>query len=92
MSQTELTLSFALWLCVGFVIGYRYHVLKVRDIVARRSRRMASEIAVDLIKRDPDEVLSERILRTPCHGRAAPLLSLSEFPPEDRRLLEDARN
>ena len=41
MTPTELTYSWMLWLCVGFLIGYRYHVLKIRDLVARRNRRMA---------------------------------------------------
>ena len=41
MTPTELTLSLMLWLCVGFLIGYRYHVLKVRDAVARRTKRLA---------------------------------------------------
>ena len=43
MTPTELTYSWMLWLCVGFLIGYRYHVLKVRDLVARRTKRMALE-------------------------------------------------
>jgi len=40
MTPDELTLSLMLWLCVGFLIGYRYHVLKVRDAVARRTTRI----------------------------------------------------
>lgn len=43
MTPTEFTLSLMLWLCVGFLIGYRYHVLKVRDIQMRRIKRMALE-------------------------------------------------
>ncbi len=44
MSHTDIVfLSGLLWLCVGFLIGYRYHVLQVREIVARRTKRMAFE-------------------------------------------------
>ncbi len=43
MTPTDLTFSWMLWLSVGFLIGYRYHVLKVRDIQARRIKRMALE-------------------------------------------------
>lgn len=43
MTPNDLTLSWMLWLCVGFLIGYRYHVLKVRNIEARRIKRMALE-------------------------------------------------
>lgn len=89
MSPTEFTLSLMLWLCVGFLIGYRYHVLKVREIVAERTRRIANVVAVDLIGCVPDDVLREHIRTTPCHGQAGPLLSPSDFPPEDRRMLEE---
>ena len=40
MTPNDLTLSWMLWLCVGFLIGHRYHVLKVRDIQARRIKRI----------------------------------------------------
>ena len=40
MTPTELKLSWMLWLCIGFLIGYRYHVLRVRDIQARRIKRI----------------------------------------------------
>ena len=36
MSPNEITLSGMLWLCAGFLIGYRYHVLKVRWIIRKR--------------------------------------------------------
>ena len=40
MTPTDLTLLFALCLCIGFLCGYRYHVYRVRKIVAERSRRL----------------------------------------------------
>ena len=36
MSPNELTLSLMLWLCVGFLIGYRYHVKKAQDDLERK--------------------------------------------------------
>ncbi len=47
MTPNDLTLSWMLWLCVGFLIGYRYHVLKVRDAVKARVDRMIRDRALD---------------------------------------------
>ncbi len=52
MTPNELALSFALWLCVGFLIGYRYHVLKVRDAVKARVDRMIRDRALDKLLTD----------------------------------------
>ena len=44
MTHTDIVfLSGIAWLLAGFCIGYRYHVLKVREIQARRIKRMAFE-------------------------------------------------
>ena len=37
-------LSGIAWLIAGFFIGYRYHVLKVREIQARRTKLVAQEL------------------------------------------------
>ncbi len=60
MTPDELTLSWMLWLCVGFLIGYRYHVLKVRDDLQRKERdeavdRMLANVALRCIKRPANE-------------------------------------
>ncbi|KKN38005.1 hypothetical protein LCGC14_0757700 [marine sediment metagenome] len=47
MTPNDLTLSWMLWLCVGFLIGYRYHVLKVRDAVNMRIKRQLQDRALD---------------------------------------------
>ena len=52
MTPTEFTVSILIWLCVGFLIGYRYHVLKVRDIQARRIKRMIQDCALDRLMAD----------------------------------------
>ncbi len=52
MTPNDLTLSWMLWLCAGFLIGYRYHVLKVRDIQARRIKRMIQDCALDRLLTD----------------------------------------
>ena len=46
MTPNEITLSFMLWLCVGFLFGYRYHVKEARDDRARAARKERDE-AVD---------------------------------------------
>ena len=38
MTPTEFQLSWMLWLCVGFLIGYRYHVKEARDDLERKER------------------------------------------------------
>ena len=38
MTPDELFLSGMLWLCVGFLIGYRYHVKEARDDLKRKER------------------------------------------------------
>ncbi len=40
MTQADLALLFALCLCIGFLCGYRYHVYRVRKVIAERSRRL----------------------------------------------------
>jgi hypothetical protein len=52
MTENELFLSWMLWLCVGFLIGYRYHVLKVRQIQAQRIERMLRDCALDPLLTD----------------------------------------
>ena len=52
MSPNEITLSIVLWFCVGFLYGYRYHVLKVRDIQARRIKRMIQDCELDRLMAD----------------------------------------
>ena len=52
MSPNEITLSIMLWFCLGFLVGYRYHVLKVRDIQARRIKRMIQDCALDRLMAD----------------------------------------
>ncbi len=52
MTPTELRLSWMLWLCVGFLIGYRYHVLKVRHAVSARVDRMLRDRALDKLLAD----------------------------------------
>lgn len=39
MTPNDLTLSWMLWLCVGFLIGYRCHVNRVRKIIDARIKR-----------------------------------------------------
>ena len=56
MTPNDLTLSWMLWLCVGFLIGYRYHVLKVRDDRARKKRdraldQLLTDVAIRCIER-----------------------------------------
>ena len=38
MPPNELFLSGMLWLCAGFLIGYRYHVKEARDDLERKER------------------------------------------------------
>ena len=38
MTPNELFLSMMLWLCAGFLIGYRYHVKEARDDLERKER------------------------------------------------------
>ena len=52
MTPNDLTLSWMLWLCVGFLIGYRYHVLKVRDAVQSRVDRTIRDCALDQLLAD----------------------------------------
>ncbi len=59
MTLNDLTLSCLLWLCVGFLIGYRYHVLKVRDDREREERDAAldeliADVAVRCIEHPTD--------------------------------------
>ncbi len=63
MTQTEITFSIMLWLCVGFLIGYRYHVLKVRDDREREERDAAldeliADVAVRCIEHPTDARLN----------------------------------
>ena len=63
MTPTEFTLSLMLWLCIGFLIGYRYHVLQVRDAVARRTKRIVElrrERALDRVLADVGVACIER--------------------------------
>lgn len=39
MTPYDLTLSWMLWLCVGFLTGYRCHVHRVRKIIDARIKR-----------------------------------------------------
>lgn len=39
MTPTELKLSWMLWLCIGFLVGYRYHVREVRRVIDARIKR-----------------------------------------------------
>ncbi len=81
MTPTDLTFSWMLWLCVGFLIGYRYHVLKVRDIQARRIKRMALEC---VYWRAPvKEVTSSNVGELP-----ADVVALANT----KKMLEEARN
>ena len=55
MTENELVLSWMLWLLFGWLIGYRYHVLQVNRIVARRTQRVleeAQERALDRLLAD----------------------------------------
>ncbi len=59
MTPNDLTLSCMLWLCVGFLIGYRYHVLKVRDDREREERNAAldellAEVGIACLERPTD--------------------------------------
>ena len=56
MTPNELTLSWMLWLCVGWLIGYRCHALKVRDDLARKELdeavdQLLARVAVRCIER-----------------------------------------
>ena len=62
MTPNEITLSLMLWLSVGFLIGYHYHVKEARDDKARAARkerdeavdRMTARVAVRCIERPTD--------------------------------------
>ena len=59
MSPNELTLSMMLWLSAGFLIGYRYHVLKARYDQVRKQRDealgdMMARVAVRCAERPTD--------------------------------------
>ncbi len=59
MTPNDLTLSLMLWLCVGFLIGYRYHVLKARDDREREERdatldELLADVAVRCIEHPTD--------------------------------------
>ena len=59
MTPNELTLSMMLWLCLGFLIGYRYHVKEARDDSERKERdvavdRMLANVALRCIERPTD--------------------------------------
>ena len=41
MTPDDLRFSWMLWLCVGWLIGYRFHVLQVRQAQARKARNEA---------------------------------------------------
>ena len=49
MTPTELRLSWMLWLCIGFLIGYRYHTHQVRDAVFARVDRIIRDRALDQV-------------------------------------------
>ncbi len=52
MTSTDLYLSWMFWLCVGFLIGYCYHVLKARDDRKREEREEAlDELIADVAVR-----------------------------------------
>ena len=56
MTPNELTLSWMLWLCAGFLIGYRYHVKEARDDLERKERdeavdQLMARVAVRCIER-----------------------------------------
>ena len=57
MTHNDLFLSMMLWLCAGFLIGYRYHVKKARDDKARAERdeavddQLMARVAVRCIER-----------------------------------------
>lgn len=51
MTPNDLTLSWMLWLCIGFLIGYRYHVLKVRDQRDRALDQLLTDVAIRCIER-----------------------------------------
>ena len=60
MSPNELTLSLMLWLCVGFLLGYRYHVKEARDDLERKERneavdQMMARVALRCIERPTNE-------------------------------------
>ena len=52
MTPNDLFLSWMLWLCVGFLIGFNHHVLKVRQIQAQRIERMLRDCALDRLLTD----------------------------------------
>ena len=59
MTPNELTLSWMLWLCAGFLIGYRYHVKEARDDLERKERNEAvdqlmARVAMRCAKRPTD--------------------------------------
>ena len=56
MSPNELFLSGMLWLCAGFLIGYRYHVKEARDDLERKELdeavdQMMARVALRCIER-----------------------------------------
>ena len=67
MTPNEITLSIVLWFCVGFLYGYRYHVLKVRDIQARRIKRMIQDCALDRLMADVAVRCIERPTNVRCN-------------------------
>ena len=59
MTPDELFLSGMLWLSVGFLIGYRYHVKEARDDLERKERdeavdQLIARVAVRCIERPTD--------------------------------------
>ena len=59
MTPDELFLSLMLWLCVGFLIGYRYHVKEARDDLERKERdeavdQLLARVAVRCAERPTD--------------------------------------
>ena len=59
MTHNDLFLSMMLWLCAGFLIGYRYHVKEARDDLERKERneavdRMMARVALRCIERPTD--------------------------------------
>ena len=59
MTPDELFLSGMLWLCVGFLIGYRYHVKEARDDRARAARKERDEAVDEAV----DQLLARVALR-----------------------------
>ena len=69
MTPTELKLSWMLALCIGFLIGYRYHTHQVRDAVFARVDRIIRDRALDQVLAEVAIRCAESRVETPTDAR-----------------------